>query len=518
VYVKHLLHLHAFLNVLFSFPHFRIAVIALWLQRGLPLSQIDVLDNLEALGQRYSLGGRTNLSREIPTLREAVLAIFREEVKGKEVSVCFDGTGFFGEAFAVVVRFVHNGDVQERLAALRLLDKSMDGMDIARAVMDALDSIQVCKDHVLFFDSDGASANKAAFDALTLPYRRSHHIVCISHTLNNAGKSHRLENLNQFLKLWNAIFSNSTNAKKAWLATGASAPPTPSPTRWWAAFEQALYLKSKFPHILPFISNRNFSFSIPARQQLIDFLRLREVDVRRELCALEDVAKRLVDVTYLVEGKRALAIILYDCIQGLRLHFNNIQYVEMEKLFQAYPHSDAKRQETIAALQPLVDHFRNRFDGDNCEFNRSVGLFQSASLANPAAFRQQYQLGLPHLQSLVERFIFYKQDPIAVDLLMGEAHLYYADAAEFVAGDNYSELIDNVQEWWKARVRLPAWRQFSMRMYLMQPSSASAERVFSVLSGTFKKDQSASLHDYVEATMMLKINLPEGADIRNQVV
>ena len=41
---------------------------------------------------------------------------------------------------------------------------------------------------------------------------------------------------------------------------------------------------------------------------------------------------------------------------------------------------------------------------------------------------------------------------------------------------------------------------------LVQPSSAAAERVFSILSSSFTERQTSSLEDYIETSVMLQYN------------
>ena len=43
-------------------------------------------------------------------------------------------------------------------------------------------------------------------------------------------------------------------------------------------------------------------------------------------------------------------------------------------------------------------------------------------------------------------------------------------------------------------------------MFLVQPSSAAAERVFSLLKNAFGEQQQSSLHDLVAATLMVQYN------------
>ena len=41
---------------------------------------------------------------------------------------------------------------------------------------------------------------------------------------------------------------------------------------------------------------------------------------------------------------------------------------------------------------------------------------------------------------------------------------------------------------------------------LIQPSSAAAERVFSLLNNSFKENQARALEEYIEASIMLQYN------------
>ena len=59
--------------------------------------------------------------------------------------------------------------------------------------------------------------------------------------------------------------------------------------------------------------------------------------------------------------------------------------------------------------------------------------------------------------------------------------------------------------WWKANASdLPHWSSTTSNILLVQPTSASSERVFSLLNNSFSDRQDASLSDYVEASLMLQ--------------
>ena len=50
------------------------------------------------------------------------------------------------------------------------------------------------------------------------------------------------------------------------------------------------------------------------------------------------------------------------------------------------------------------------------------------------------------------------------------------------------------------------WLKAAQKALLLQPSSAAAERVFSLLNNSFGATQASTLQDYLEATIMLQYN------------
>ena len=62
-------------------------------------------------------------------------------------------------------------------------------------------------------------------------------------------------------------------------------------------------------------------------------------------------------------------------------------------------------------------------------------------------------------------------------------------------------------EWWKNHaVQLPFWSTGCRAILLLQPSSADAERVFSLLSNSFKENQQNALEDYIISTSVMLQN------------
>ena len=58
---------------------------------------------------------------------------------------------------------------------------------------------------------------------------------------------------------------------------------------------------------------------------------------------------------------------------------------------------------------------------------------------------------------------------------------------------------------------LPHWSLLVKKLLLIQPSSASAERAFSLLTSAFSSQQDRQLEDYLEASIMLQYNNTKGS-------
>ena len=59
----------------------------------------------------------------------------KAEVNGKYVSENFDGTTRLGEAIAIVLRFISDGKIIQRLIKFQILVETMKGEEIAQEVI-----------------------------------------------------------------------------------------------------------------------------------------------------------------------------------------------------------------------------------------------------------------------------------------------------------------------------------------------------------------------------------------------
>ena len=92
-------------------------------------------------------------------------------------------------------------------------------------------------------------------------------------------------------------------------------------------------------------------------------------------------------------------------------------------------------------------------------------------------------------------------DDATIANLATELQLYLATADGVTCDSEEEKLV-----WWAAhRDTLPHWVALVRKLLLIQPSSAAAERVLSVLS-ILSAQQEGALEDYIEASVTIRYN------------
>ena len=108
---------------------------------------------------------------------------------------------------------------------------------------------------------------------------------------------------------------------------------------------------------------------------------------------------------------------------------------------------------------------------------------------------------LPNAASVYELKAFpFLDDPTILTNLKSKLSAYLATAA----GVTPSTVTDAVLWWQNHSNELPHRLNCLKKVLLVQPSSASAERVFSLLKASFGPQQDNSLQDYVQSSLMLQ--------------
>ena len=149
-----------------------------------------------------------------------------------------------------------------------------------------------------------------------------------------------------------------------------------------------------------------------------------------------------------------------------------------------------------ACIQPCFQFYHQKF---SVQFHGTVRAFKAAHLCCPV----QVQALNPTAASLEELRNFpFANDDATIANLAQELPLYLAasDGVTITCED------DKLTWWANHKDTLPHWSSLVKKLLLIQPSSASAERVFSLLTNAFGSQQESALQDYLEASIMLRYN------------
>ncbi|CAN0385678.1 unnamed protein product, partial [Laminaria digitata] len=130
------------------------------------------------------------------------------------------------------------------------------------------------------------------------------------------------------------------------------------------------------------------------------------------------------------------------------------------------------------------------------KFRKEPDLFKVARIIYPSFVRQQLRDDVQ--PKALRIFPFVTKEEVVI--LTAELPKYInAAAAARATYPVRSFWVDNT-------VALPGWYKVVKKLWLVQPSSAMMERVFSVLNNVFGKRQTTCLNDLVETTVMARFN------------
>ena len=347
---------------------------------------------------------------------------------------------------------------------------------------------------------DRASVNSVAMRTLGLIYPTILDVGCFSHTIDHVGEKFEIPVLDNFTKLWVALFSKSPKARLAWKTFCERLVPTYSETRWWSRWEVMKQILEGFPDVEQFV--KTSTDLAPAtigklKQILVDPVQIMQL--KMELAIVIDAGEPFVKGTYTLEGDGPLALYAYEEVRKLYNvisvpHFPNANAIAKE-LSNGSP---AIEQQLISyatsCVQPGFDYFKSKFDGD---LNAIVKFIKAARMFSPVKMKEM------HIDSTtVDELTNFPllNNPTALSNLKAELHKYVR------AVEDLDPNVD-ILEWWKSHEQdLPFWSSALKDVLLVQPSSAASERVFSLLQNSFTPQQSSSLEDYIELSLMLQYN------------
>ena len=478
---------------------YRVKVVSTFLKAGVLLAKIEQFREL--LEQNaYRLTDRRGMSDIIPFLHAEEKRKIKAEIAGKNVSVIFDGTTRLGEALVIVLRTVTSFRINQYLVCFQTLSKSMTGEELARELIRVLSTeYGLAPERLLAAMRDRASVNGVAMATLRVVYPSLIDVGCYAHTIDIVGEKFQTPNLHTFIHLWISLFSHSPRVRLWWKNRIGKAMASYCSTRWWSKWEVIHQVMKYFGDIAPFLED-NPELSPVTRGKLLELLQNATVKahLQIEIAAIVDAGEAFVKATYNLEGDGPLAFRCYEILSTLTASIQVAHYPNVQAIAQTLScGSHVVLQQWInygkACVMPGLQYFLDKFTH---ELSGSVGAFKAAQLCFPQKVVELRPTAAT-VDSL-QAFPFVKVSVLAS--LKAELPTYLAKAA------GIDPDIDPLTWWRTHSSELPHWSAVAADILLVQPSSAAAERVFSLLKSSFGPQQDSSLNDYIETALMLQYN------------
>ena len=203
-----------------------------------------------------------------------------------------------------------------------------------------------------------------------------------------------------------------------------------------------------------------------------------------------------VKATYKLEGDGPLSLEAYQQFSILFASVSTQHYPNVAAVAKAEANGNASHEQQFldyskACVQPAYNYFYLKVNND---LKPVLDAFKATRLFSLFKFHE-LKLSATDIDCL-KAFPFLSSQE-TIDGLKIEIPMYMA------ASEDVSTEIDLINWWKRHAIELPKWANAFKNVLLVQPPSAAAERVFSILQ-RFTAQQQSSLEDYIELSVMLQ--------------
>ncbi len=478
---------------------YRIRVLTAMLKSGTAISKIDHFRELLE-ENALALTSTPNMRQLLPFVLGRESDRVKAAIRGRPISIIFDGTTHVCEALVIVVRYLTDEWViKQDVCRLMLLAKSMTGEEVARQIISCISTeMGISSDLVIGAMHDRASVNQVAMRTAKVIYQNILDIGCFSHTLDRVGENMKTPILDEFSKAWIGMFTRSPKTRERWKSLTGLPPPSYSVTRWWSRYEVLAKLMVTFGDATTLLEDEDISPANAAKLRAILDDPAKKRKLKIELAATVDCMEPFVKATYNLEGDGFLALETYESVNALYIailskHWPNVAAMTKKEANGNSIHEKQLLDYADTCLKPAYEYFKLKFDQD---LKPAMNAFKAARLFSPSKVNSMH----PTPSDINDLSVFPFFPSSVIEELKKELPNYLSVA------EDVSSAIDPVAWWRDHEYRLPNWARACKYITLIQPSSAAAERVFSLLSNSFKDNQERALEDYVSASVMLQYN------------
>jgi hypothetical protein len=491
---------------------------------------------------RITIGDASNLARQV--VGPLVVAQNEEDLRAVERggglgSFIFDGYSRKDEHAAVVLRTCSTDfELSERLVSCKMYQKGLTGKQWLRVVDEERRRLGSATGGfaLVFSIADGHPTNGIVGENLSNALENFFHSFCISHSLAKVGTSCQAPLVNEFVTASSFVFRNSPGARAVFAAIAGEEVKRKHKVRWFTTtdvVEQAVRKAACWEQIVHQLEHDNLcEDSLPRLKKIVNENKRGYDDLWIEMSAVYDVTRMFYAATTFFEGASYLAPFVWRYIRSLRLFAEKVLNTAEAGsvmpnvaaiLRSCPPHVNVRplwgkaRQSVDPGLQYFLRHFV-RFEKDSKarQFRAVNDLFGFARLFNPVYAKEWIdgkEAGTPPF-NLNEELAKPAVSEVLLGLGKNIKQELTADFGRFVAaieqrvevGRKYRP--DDVLEWWKTNGSLTgSWAAAARLFSLLQPSSASVERVFSMLRAAVTEQQEKMLEDQQELRIRMRYSM-----------
>ena len=517
-------------------------VLDLW-ENGVPLSRLDNPSFKRLVEEpHHNIGGREGVRQQIPVAVLSLKEQMRERVKGRYLTVFFDGSKVNECVEAVIVRFVNDElEIEHVCIGASMVTLNMTAATLYTRVRDHLRDAGIEDKHVVYAISDSAAVNPAMvnfWNQLIVELHGDEYderhlswLGCLAHGTSNSGTKMRKAAalLKQFFKGFKKMSNTSVAARRVWKDVTKSTCPVLCDNRWWAWYDCAVAVLEhwvKVPEFLGVLQARGISEKSTQKMASIlnargDHWRILELEIRsvvsfgklfRDACALfEGDGFTLPFVSGVLREMR-------DLMQTFGLQkLEHPLFVDIRARAREMGMTDYKAKALLEKVVPVVDAALMHFKSSIWQkVGERIPLFDAASLFHPLVFLQQVddvdfgeQL-IKHCETLSSLKGISRDASSFRHLLVAELQSYKtaADALKKdMAQDESLKSPAAIWQWWKSqKTRLKNFFEIARILVLIVPSSAVVERFFSIVKAQTTPQQNAEYADTFGGRAMALFN------------
>ena len=402
---------------------FRFEVTRALIMAGMPLAAlaITVVDPETGISTEYPsplrllleqnnerLAGPREMANIVPLVKAAELQEVDKELERAQekspdgvlaFSLAADGTTHCAEAVNIVLRFMLDGRVVQRVIAIMMMRDPIDGPGLAALICEAVrrrgGRNPLSIEGLVALMMDRASVNTDAASRLTQTFKSRHmNAPCFSHTIDNAGKTFDVPLVQEFIGLWHTM-SVSLKADGIFRSWFNRSWKGFSRTRWWSSWTQmAEDVFQNLPQIPLFLQDCiDQKVCVDTATALLRLAQQPAFHV--ELTGYVELGRPFVIGTYALEGDGFLAPYAYrEVIRLLEMGaarpwshpLVNALATELQNA-QPPPAANPNLEQVVIqkcrdSVKPAIDYLKDRFENDE-HLKRALHLFKFCQVFDP---------------------------------------------------------------------------------------------------------------------------------------